>query len=105
VVAYSDTTYDGGGTGRIVVMPSVLTTTTDTLITKGYANKDFMYSVFEVLFDSLTSPRGANVVLYNTKMLENLPMGMSRTVFVCLMIIPAALAVVGYVTLKRRANR
>ena len=105
VVAYSDTTYDGGGTGRIVVMPSVLTTTTDTLITKGYANKDFMYSVFEVLFDSLTSPRGANVVLYNTKMLENLPMGLSRTVFVCLMIIPAALAVVGYVTLKRRANR
>ena len=104
IAAYSRRA-EAEGESTVFVMPSSYITASDALLSERYANKDFLYSVFEELFDSNSAPRGCNTVVYRTQILENLTMGKARIYTVIVLAIPAALAVTGAVIITRRKNR
>ena len=91
--------------GRIVVVSSVYLTAADALISKGYANKNFLFSLVEEFTESERLPYNCRAVLYDTATLENLVMGTARIYTAVIMAIPAAIAVVGAVVIIRRKNR
>ena len=105
VAAYSKRAGADGKESTVFVIPTAYITASDAFISESYSNKDFIYSVLEVLFDSNPTPRGCNAVTYRTSILENLTMGRAKTYTVIVLIIPALLAVFGTVTIIRRKNR
>lgn len=94
-----------GETANVFVMPSIYASVSDALVTNGYANKDFLYSVFENLFGQTGVPYGAKVIRVQDTTLENLTMRAARGYTILLLVLPAALAVVGTVVTRRRKNR
>ena len=50
-------------------------------------------------------PYGSKVILYDTETLQNLKLGTARVYTSLIMLVPAALFVVGTVTVVRRKNR
>ena len=105
VAAYTEIKNDYNENGRIFVVASSLLTNSDVLITNNYSNKDFVYSVFEELFDSPSSPYGCKNVVYNTAILENLTMGTARIYTAILIAIPVIIAAAGAVIVIRRRRR
>ena len=105
LAAYSTKTGENGKESMVFVMPSAYITAADALLSENYSNKDFLYAVFEVLFDSHTAPRGCNTVTYKTQILENLTMGKAKAYTAVVLAIPVALAVTGIVITTRRKNR
>ena len=107
VAACSTVTGKDGTVGRIFVMPSSQMATTAALITNGYANKDFIYSVFEHLYDCRGEflPYGTSIISFRTTTLEGLTMGTAKIYMAVLMALPVCVGVVGAVILTRRKNR
>ncbi len=106
VIAYSERKNDAGkDPARMIVVPSVYLTADDALITNGYANKDFIYSLFDVFYGAEHLPYGTKSVLIASSLLENLTLGTSITYTVILLAIPAIIALVGTVIIIRRKNR
>ena len=105
VSAYSTQSHESGKTSTVFVIPTAYITATDAFLSENYSNKDFIYSVLEVLFDSNPAPRGCNQVLYTSGILENLTMGKARLYALMIFTVPVALAVFGFITLRRRKNR
>lgn len=105
VAAYSERYNESSESAKMFFIPSVYLTATDAMITNGYSNKDFIYSLFDVFYGAENLPYGTNVVLQQSTMLENLTLGTSIVYTSILMAIPAILAVVGTVTIIRRKNR
>ena len=91
--------------GNIFVVSSIYLTANDALMTKGCANRDFIYSVFDSVFEANNAPYGCTPIHFNTQALENLTMRTARVYTLILLSIPAALAVVGVVVVKKRKNR
>ena len=91
--------------GNIFAVSSVYLTANDALMTKGCANRDFIYAVFDSVFDSNNAPYGCAPIHFNTQTLENLTMRTARIYTVIIMMIPAALAAVGFVVVRKRKNR
>ena len=89
----------------MIFIPSVYIAAADAIITNGYSNKDFLYSVFDEYFEAGEMPYGCNSVVTATGLLENLTMGTIRIYTALIMAVPAALAVVGAVVIVRRKNR
>ena len=104
-VAAASTKTVGDKEATLFVLPTAYITATDAFISESYSNKDFLFSVFEVLFDSITAPYGCNQLLYDTQILENLTMGRARLYTALILAIPVTLAVVGTVILVKRKNR
>lgn len=104
VAAYSKRT-EGDATSEVFVIPSVLMTNSDILVASGYSNRDFVYSLLEVMCDSDSSLYGTKSVIYNTGIVENLTQRTATVFTVILLLIPAALAVFGIVVVKRRKRR
>ena len=104
-VAAAATKTVGDKEATLFVLPTAYITATDAFISESYSNKDFLFSVFEVLFDSITAPYGCNQLLYDTQILENLTMGRARLYTALILAIPVTLAVVGTVILVKRKNR
>ena len=77
----------------------------DSLVTNGYSNKDFIYSIFDEFYGAENMPYGCNFVVYSSQTLENLTMGAARLYTILVMAIPAAIAIVGAVVIVRRKNR
>ena len=102
VAAYSAAGTEGGG---IFVVPSVYLAASDALVQNAYANRDFIYALFEHAFGAEDLPYGTNSVTYVTDDLKNLTMGTARLYSLLLLAIPAALAVCGAVVIIRRKNR
>ena len=96
---------EGGEDGKIFVVPSIYLTAADALVTNGYSNKDFVFSVFEEIADTKNLPYNCNTVVYDTQTLENLSMGTARIYTSVIMAIPVCLAVVGAVVIIKRKNR
>ena len=86
-------------------MPSIYLAVSDSLVSRGYSNKDFVYALLEKFFESGTAPYGCNDVLYETDTLENLTMRNARIYTAVIMAIPAALAIVGAVIIVKRRQR
>lgn len=105
VVAYSERVEQSGNKSTVFVIPTAYITAADALLSNSYSNKDFLYSTLEVLFGSYSAPRGCNTVDYSTPILENLTMGKAKLYTAIILAIPAALAVVGVITIIRRKNR
>lgn len=98
------TEVDGGG--DIVVIPSVYLTATDAMTSNTYSNRIFVYGLIETLYDEQAQlPYGCRVVNLSMDMLENLTARAARIYTAIIFAIPAALAVIGFVLLRRRRNR
>ena len=95
----------GKNPGTIFLTPTVYLTASDALVTEGYANRPFVYSMIENVFDGKNLPYGCKTVYYTTTTLENLSMKDARLYTALIMAIPAVIAVVGAVIVIRRKNR
>ncbi len=96
---------NGNEAGRIMVVPSIYLTASDSLVSGGYANRDFIYAVLDTLFDSHGVPYGCNTVFYTTETLENLTMQSARIYTTLIMLVPVAIAILGAVVIIKRKNR
>ena len=105
LAAYSEREYENGAKSKIFVIPSIYLAVSDSLVTNGYSNKDFVFAVLEYCFDSQTPPYGCKSVMFDNGILENLTVGTANTYTALIMIVPAALAVAGVVVTTRRKNR
>lgn len=105
VAAYNEFKTQSGATARVAVVPSIYLAVSDALITNGYANKEFIFSLFEEFYGAINPPYGCNTVLYETETLENLTMGTAYTYTAVVLAVPTALAVLGTVIIIRRKNR
>ena len=105
VAAYSIREAKDNNESVVFVIPTAYITAADAFLSDNYSNKDFIYSVLEVIFDSNPTPRGCNQINYTAKMLENLTMGKAKMYTAIILAIPTALAVVGVITIVRRKNR
>ena len=93
------------GTSSVIVVPSIYLAVSDSLVTNGYSNKEFLFSLFEVVYGQEGLPYGCKTVLYNTNTLENLTMGTAKAYLAVAMLLPIGVAVCGAVVLIRRKNR
>ncbi len=94
-----------GSKSRLFLSAGIYLTSSDNMITEGYSNKSFVYSLFDVFFEKGNMPYGCRSVIYQNTLLENLTMGTATAFTVVLLMIPALLAVLGTVVLVRRRNR
>ncbi len=104
-IAYSVSKNEFSPDAKMILIPSVYLTADDALITNGYANKDFIYSLFDVFYGAENMPYGTKSVLLASTLLENLTLGTSITYTVILLAIPAFIALAGTVIIIRRKNR
>ena len=105
MAAYSTLEGQLGEESKLFFIPSIYLTAIDAMVTRGYANKDFLYSLFDEFFEMGDMPYGCNSILYDTTTLENLTMGTARVYTALILSIPAVICIVGAVTLIRRRNR
>ena len=105
VAAYSKRAEKDGKESTVFVIPTAYITATDAFLSESYSNKDFLYAILEVVFGSCIAPRGCNQVMYRSSILENLTMGKAKTYTALILALPAALAVLGAITIIRRKNR
>ncbi len=103
--SYCVAAYSEAGNSKIFVVPSIYITASDSLITSGYSNKDFLYSLFQDFFGAGVMPYGCKAVLYDTQILENLTMGTAKLYTAVIMFVPVAVAATGAVIIVRRKNR
>lgn len=93
------------GGGDIVVVPSVYLTATDAMTSNTYSNRAFIYGVLETLYERENLPYGCHTVNLMTDVLENLTARVAHIYTAVIFLIPTALAVGGFVFLRRRRNR
>ena len=105
LAAYSERYNEFGDDAKMFFVPSVYLTATDAMITNGYSNKDFLYSLFDVFYGADNLPYGTNVVVQESTMLENLTLGTSIIYTSILLSLPVILTGLGLVTIIRRKNR
>ena len=104
ISAYSEKD-TANGKARIFVIPSIYIAVSDSLISNEYANKDFLFAMFEELFGANKAPHGCEAVIYETQNLENLTMGTARLYTALIMLVPIATTAVGVFIIVRRKNR
>lgn len=103
--AVASTESNDGKVGNIFVMPSISLTSNNTLLTDGYANRDFVYSLLEKTYGAENLPYGCSIFYLDTGTLQNLTNRAARIYTVALLAIPVAIAVCGAVVVTRRKNR
>ncbi len=104
VAAVSEESF-GDKVGRVFLVPSMYLAVSDSLVTDGYANRDFLYSLFEEFFGGGAMPYGSRVVVYDTEVLRNLKLGTAKLYTALILAVPAAIAVTGCVMIVRRKYR
>lgn len=104
VAAYSEKTVEDK-TARIFVVPSIYLAVTDSLISNGYSNKDFLYSLIEDFYGGGRMPYGCKPVIYDSQTLENLTMGTAKVYTAAILALPVAILICGAVVLVKRKNR
>ena len=105
VAAYNTVPASDGEQGTVFVVSSIYMTVSDALVTNGYSNKDFMYSLFDYLYGAENMPYGCQSVLYDSSVLENLTMSTANIYTAIVLAVPAIIAVFGAVVVIRRKNR
>ena len=106
VAAVSTYTNKDGETGTVFVTPGVYLTASDSLLSDGYANRNFIYSLLDHAFGCETVIYGCDpIYIQNNNTLKNLTMKEARIYTAIIMTVPAALAVFGVVMYVRRKNR
>ena len=105
LAAYSTVDTQSGNEATIFFAPSVYMTSADAMVSDGYSNKNFLYSVFGEVYGEGEMPYGCNSVTLDNTVLENLRMGTARLYTALLLAIPAVLGIAGAVVIIRRKNR
>ena len=105
IAAYNKVSAGNGKDGGIFFTSSVYLTVASALVTNGYANKDFVYSVFENVYGVESLPYGCRSVLYDTATLENLTMSTAHIYTAIVLAVPAAIGIAGTVIIVKRKNR
>ena len=105
VAACAKISVGGAKTASVCVISSVYTAVSDALITDGYSNTDFFYSLFDNFYGQDGMPYGCDIERWDNFFLENLTMGRARLYTAIIMAIPAALAVTGSVIVYKRKYR
>jgi len=96
---------DNNKIASLCVVSSVYISVSDSLITNGYSNTDFMYSLFDNFYGQSGMPYGCNVVKYDTYILENLTMGKAKIYTALILTVPVAIAIAGAAVVIKRKNR
>ena len=97
---------DNGTESRVFVVPSIYLTASDMIVGTGYANRNFIYSVFEYTYGLSELPYGCKTTVFRDNgMLENLTMGTARIYTAIIMAVPAAIALTGAIIIIKRKNR
>ena len=105
IAAYSTKESGDGATASLFFTSSVYLLASDAMISDGYTNKDFLYSVFDVIFDGGDMPYGCTPVVYDTGILENLTLGTKILYTSIVMAVPTLIAGAGVFVVVRRKNR
>lgn len=105
VIACSEKKVNFDRTAKMVVIPSVYLSANDAVVSNNYANKDFLYALYDEFYDGPDMPYGIDCVEMQEERLENLTLGTSILYTCILLAIPVVLAAVGTVTIIRRKNR
>ena len=105
IAATSTVEGEDGEHANMFVISSVYLAAADAIITAGYSNKDFIYSLFDEFFGMGEMPYGCNSVVYDNQILENLTMGTARLYTAALILIPVLIAALGVVVTVRRKAR
>ncbi len=105
IAAYSTKDNVGTKDAKMFVVPSVYLTATDAMITEGYSNKDFLYSLFDVYFGKGVMPYGCNSIIFDSGILENLTMGTAKWMTAAMIALPVCIGIAGAVVIIRRKNR
>ena len=90
---------------HIFVIPSAYFTITDAIINDSYSNRDFLYLMLNELMGSNTAPYGCNIISYDQSRLEGLTMKSANLYTALLIAIPCAIAISGFIVIRRRKNR
>ena len=90
---------------NIFVVTSSYFTITDAIINDSYSNRDFIYLMLNELMDSNVAPYGCNTVSYDQSRLEGLTMKMANLYTAILIAVPVAIAIGGFIVIRRRKNR
>ena len=105
VAAYSEKENYGEDSAKLFFIPSIYIATSDAMVSNGYLNKDFLYSLFDVFYGQGEMPYGSRSIFYDNEMLENLTMGTAKIYTAILISLPVVLAVLGVCVVVRRKNR
>lgn len=105
LVAYSERQNGDNDPAKMVFVPSIYLNASDVMVSNRYANKDFMYSIFDVFYDGGTMPYGIDCIAMQEERLEDLTFGTAMAYTAMLMAIPVAIAAAGTATILRRKNR
>ncbi len=105
VAAYNTVPASDGEKGTVFVISSIYMTVSDALVTNGYSNKDFIYSLFDRLYGAENMPYGCQSILYDSSVLENLTMSTANLYTAIVLAVPAIIAILGAVVVIRRKNR
>lgn len=105
LLAYSVRENEYAESAKMIFVPSIYFTAGDAMVSNSYANKDFVYSIFDVFYGDGNMPYGIDCIAMQEERLEDLTLGTSLTYASILIAIPLALAVVGTATIIRRKNR
>ena len=106
VAAYSEKTSESGNVGRIFVVPGAFLSSTTTMITEGYSNKDFLYSIFEEALGAPFSMMGVRVnLMYEDTSLHGFTMKQAWIFSALIAALPVCAVVTAAVVVRRRKNR
>ncbi|MBQ7356048.1 MAG: Gldg family protein [Clostridia bacterium] len=105
IAAYSTAENGENPAASLFFTSSVYLLANDAMITDGYTNKDFLYSVFDVIFDGGDMPYGCTPVVYDTDILENLTLGTKILYTAIMMAVPTVVLALGIFVVVRRRNR
>jgi hypothetical protein len=105
VAAYSYRDEGEGAVSEIVVLPTVLIANGDIMISEGYSNKGFLYSLLEEVYGANNAIYGTKSVVYDSGAIENLTQSGATVYTVILFAIPFAIATLGAVVVIRRKRR
>lgn len=105
IAAYSTKENSEAPSASLFFTSSVYLLANDAMVTDGYTNKDFLYSVFDVIFDGGDMPYGCTPVVYDTGILENLTLGTKILYTAIVMAVPVIIAGLGVFVIVRRRNR
>lgn len=105
IAAYSTAANDSADDSKLFFMSEGYLTASDAIVSNGYSNKEFLFSLFDVFFGNGNMPYGCREILFEGQTLENLTMGAAKSYTAALLAIPAVIAVVGVVIIIRRKNR
>ena len=105
LAAASSLANEDAESAKMFAISSIYLAAADAIITNGYSNKDFIYSLFDTFFGMGDMPYGCRSVVYDNQILENLTMGTARLYTAALVAIPVLIAAAGVFVIVRRKNR